>query len=342
MIGVIGAGGWGTALAKLCAEKGFPVALWAMEEEVASEINNQHTNQVFLPGIRLPESIHASTSIAEVVSQKNYIITAVPSKWLRHVVRKMASFVGEQTVIISVTKGLEVDSYKTMSAVITEEIPQINPNAIVSLSGPNHAEEVARNIPSVTVVATPALYYAEKVQDLLVTPLFRVYTNPDRIGVQLGGALKNVIALAAGISDGLGFGDNTKAALITRGLVEIARLGTALGAQTPTFSGLSGTGDLFVTASSVHSRNSWAGRELGKGKTLAEITGSTRMIIEGVTTAEAAYKLAQQLKVELPITSITYHILFDGLSPKEGVGHLMERSPIHEMEETITGTYVWE
>jgi glycerol-3-phosphate dehydrogenase (NAD(P)+) len=341
MIGIIGGGGWGTTLAKHCAEKGYQVALWALEEEVVDEINNLHTNHIFLPGVRLPESIYASNSIAEIVSGKSYLITAIPSKWLRKVAREMAPFVTEHAIIISVTKGLEVDGLKTMTSVLAEELPNIDPNAIVALSGPNHAEEVARNIPSATVVSTPVLAYAEKVQDLLITPLFRVYTNPDRIGVQLGGSLKNIIALATGISDGLGFGDNTKAALVTRGLVEIARLGTALGAQTPTFSGLSGMGDLFVTASSIHSRNSWAGRELGKGKTLAEITGSTRMVIEGVTTAKAAYQLAHQLKVELPITFIVYHILFDGLSPKKGVSRLMERTRTHEMEEIITGTYTW-
>ncbi len=341
MIGIIGGGGWGTTLAKHCAEKGYQVALWALEPEVVDEINNQHTNQVFLPGVRLPESIHASNSIAEVVSGKSYLITAIPSKWLRQVARKMSPYVSEQMIVISVTKGLELNSLKTMTTVLAEELPNIDENAIVALSGPNHAEEVARSIPSATVVSTPVLYYAEKVQDLLISPLFRVYTNPDRIGVELGGALKNIIALAAGISDGLGFGDNTKAMLVTRGLVEIARLGTALGAQTPTFSGLSGMGDLFVTASSIHSRNSWAGRELGKGRTLAEITVSTRMVIEGVTTTEAAYQLAHKLKVELPITFTTYQILFEGLSPQKGVSRLMERTRTHEMEEIITGTYTW-
>jgi glycerol-3-phosphate dehydrogenase (NAD(P)+) len=341
MIGIIGAGGWGTALAKLCAEKGYQVDLWAFEKEVVDEINHQHTNQTFLSGIRLPDLIHASQNMAEVVSGKSFIITAIPSKWLRQVAGQMAPFVSGQTTVISVTKGLELGSLKIMTDVLAETLPAVNPGSIVALSGPNHAEEVARNIPSVTVVSTPVLSYAEKVQDLLISPVLRVYTNPDRIGVQLGGALKNTIAIAAGISDGLGFGDNTKAALITRGVVEMARLGQALGAQTPTFSGLSGVGDLFVTASSIHSRNAWAGRELGKGKTMAEITASTKMVVEGVTTTQAAYQLAQQLKVELPITSIVYQILFEGLSPKEGVNLLMTRNHTHEMEETITGTYMW-
>ena len=338
MIGVIGGGGWGTALAKICAEKGLKVEIWAREPEVAQEINQQHTNNTFLSGVILPDSLQASTSLADVVTNKKYLITAVPTQWLRSVARQMSSLIAKDTIIISVAKGLEVQSLKTLTAVLQDELPDHDSNAFVALSGPNHAEEVARNIPSATVVATPVLKYAEEVQDLLISPRFRVYTNPDRMGVQLGGALKNVIALAAGISDGLGFGDNSKAALVTRGLSEIARLGEALGAKTPTFAGLSGMGDLFVTASSKHSRNAWAGRELGQGKTLAEITASTKMVIEGVATTQAAYQLAQQLKIEMPITAITYEILFGGVAPQDGVRHLMERMRTHEMEEVVSAT----
>ena len=325
MIGVIGGGGWGTALAKFCTEKGYQVDLWLREPEIVAEINQQHTNQIFLPGVELPEALQASESLAEVAAGKKYLIIAVPSQWLRSVARQLAPIIKSDAIIISVAKGLEVQSLKMLTAVIAEELPFIDGNAIVALSGPNHAEEVARGIPSATVVATPVLKYAEEVQDLLISPLLRVYTNPDRIGVQLGGALKNVIALAAGISDGLGFGDNSKAALVTRGLTEMARLGLALGAKTPTFAGLSGIGDLFVTASSKHSRNAWAGRELGKGRTLTEITSSTKMVIEGVATTQAAYKLAQQLEIEMPITFITYQILFGGVTAKAGVRQLMER-----------------
>ena len=341
MIGIIGAGGWGTALAKLCVERGHQVKIWALEPEVVAEINQNHTNNTFLAGVTLPSSLSASSSLADVISGRKYIITAIPSQWVRHVAQQMRPLLKNDTVLVSVTKGLEVQSLKTITAVLEEELPQIDPCAIVALSGPNHAEEVARNIPSVTVVSTPTLKYAEEIQDLLISPLFRVYTNPDRIGVQLGGALKNVIALAAGISDGLGFGDNTKAALTTRGLVEMARLGAAMGAKSPTFAGLSGMGDLFVTAASQHSRNAWAGRELGKGKTLQEITASTKMVVEGVTTTAAAYKLAKQLQVEMPITFIVHQILFEGISPQDGVRHLMERVRTHEMEEVITATYTW-
>jgi glycerol-3-phosphate dehydrogenase (NAD(P)+) len=340
-IGVIGGGGWGTALAKLCTEKGLSVDIWVREPEVTEEINGKHTNNTFLPGVVLPQALHASTSLENVVRNKKYLITAVPTQWVRSVARQMAAFVARDAIIISVSKGLEVHSLKTLTSVLEEELPEHDPSAIVALSGPNHAEEVARNIPSATVVATPVLKYAEEVQDLLISPRFRVYTNPDRMGVQLGGALKNVIALAAGISDGLGFGDNSKAALVTRGLSEIARLGAAMGAKTPTFAGLSGMGDLFVTAGSKHSRNAWAGRELGAGKTLEEITASTKMVVEGVTTTQAAYELAKQLNIEMPITSITYQILFKGMPPHDGVAQLMERMRTHEMEEVVSATYSW-
>lgn len=341
MIGIIGSGGWGTALAKVCAEKGHPVQIWALEPEVVAEINQQHTNNTFLPGVELPLSLHASNSIEEVVSGKKYLFTAVPSQWVRSVAKQMAAYLNPEAIIISVSKGLDPESLKTLTAVLTEALPMVDPNAILALSGPNHAEEVARRIPSATVVATPVLKFAEEVQDLLISDVFRVYTNPDRIGVQLGGALKNIIALAAGISDGLGFGDNTKAALVTRGLAEMSRLGVALGAQSPTFAGLSGMGDLFVTASSKHSRNAWAGRELGKGRSLADIVGSTKMIVEGVSTTKAAYKIAKQVQVEMPITFIIHQILFEDLSPHEGVSHLMERMKTHEMEEVVFGTYSW-
>lgn len=341
MIGIIGSGGWGTALAKVCGEKGHQVQIWAKEPEVAEEINQQHTNHTFLPAVVLPDSIRASNSIREVVFGKKYLFTAVPSQWLRSVAKQMAAYVRPEAIVISVSKGLEVESLEMLTAVLTKELPMVDPNAIVALSGPNHAEEVARRIPSTTVVATPVLKFAEEVQDLLISPLFRVYTNPDRTGVQLGGALKNIIALAAGISDGLGFGDNTKAALVTRGLVEMSRLGVALGAQSPTFSGLSGMGDLFVTAASKHSRNAWAGRELGKGKSLDEIITSTKMVVEGVSTTKAAYQIAKQTNVEMPITFITHQILFENLSPQEGVSQLMERMKTHEMEEIVFATYSW-
>lgn len=342
MIGIIGSGGWGTALAKVCADKGHQVQIWALEPEVVAEINQQHTNYTFLPGVKLPESIHASNSIKEVVSGKKYLFTAVPSQWVRSVAKQMAAYINPEAIVVSLSKGLDPESLQLLTEVLSAELPDVDPNAVLALSGPNHAEEVARRIPSATVVATPVLKYAEEIQDLLISDVFRVYTNPDRTGVQLGGALKNIIALAAGISDGLDFGDNTKAALVTRGLAEMSRLGVALGAQSPTFAGLSGMGDLFVTASSKHSRNAWCGRELGKGRSLSDIVGSTKMVVEGVSTAKAAYQIAKEVNVEMPITFITYQILFENLSPHEGVTQLMERMKTHEMEEIIFGTYSWQ
>jgi len=341
MIGIVGSGGWGTALAKVCADKGHQVQIWALEPEVVAEINQQHTNYTFLPGVELPETIHASNSIQEVVSGKKYLFTAVPSQWVRSVAGQMAPYINSEAIVVSVSKGLDPESLQLLTEVLSEELSVVDPNAVLALSGPNHAEEVARRIPSATVVATPVLKYAEEIQDLLISDVFRVYTNPDRIGVQLGGALKNIIALAAGISDGLGFGDNTKAALVTRGLAEMSRLGVALGAQSPTFAGLSGMGDLFVTASSKHSRNAWCGRELGKGRSLADIVGSTKMVVEGVSTTKAVYQIAKEVNVEMPITFITYQILFEGLSPHQGVSQLMERTKTHEMEEIVFGTYSW-
>lgn len=342
MIGVIGGGGWGTALAKLCVEKGHEVIIWVRETEIASEINHNHTNNTFLPGVKLPVGLKATTSLEEAVTGKRYLITSAPSQWLRSVARQMRPYVKPDTVIISASKGLEVTSLKKMTDVLEEELPMVDPNAVIALSGPTHAEEVAINNPTAIVVSTPVLKYAEEVQDLLFTPNFRVYTNPDRTGVQLGGALKNVIALAAGMCDGLELGDNSKAALVTRGMVEIGRLGAALGAQIPTFAGLSGMGDLYVTAFSKHSRNSWAGRELGKGRSLTEIIGSTKMVVEGVATAEAAYKLAKQLGVEMPITFVTYGVLYQGIAPRDGVRKLMERERTHEMEEVVSATYSWQ
>ncbi|MGD9154796.1 MAG: NAD(P)H-dependent glycerol-3-phosphate dehydrogenase [Bacillota bacterium] len=341
MIAVIGGGGWGTALAKICAEKGYPVTLWARETEVVAEINTQHTNTTFLPGIVIPAAVKATTSLTEAVTGKKYLFFSVPSQWLRTVAQAVGPAISNDMVIISAAKGLEPESLKLMSTVLAEELPMIEPNHIVTLSGPTHAEEVAVNHPTLVVVSTPLLKSAEAVQDLLISPTFRVYTNPDQVGVQLGGALKNVIALAAGISDGLGFGDNSKAALVTRGMAEMARLGAALGAQTPTFAGLSGMGDLFVTAFSKHSRNSWAGREIGKGRSLEEVINSTKMVVEGVTTTRAAYQLARSLQVEMPITFTTHQILYEGISPRNGVGQLMERMRTHEMEEVVSATYVW-
>lgn len=331
-VGVIGAGGWGTALAKLLIINGHDVVLWSREEETASEINLSHQNSRFLKGITLPESLKASTDFSTVVKNCPHIVMAVPSQWLRQVAKEIKSLLNNDALIINAAKGLELSTQKRLTEVLSEEL-SLYDGRIVALSGPNHAEEVGMNLPSATVVASPDLLSAQQAQDLLMNKFFRVYTNPDRTGVELGGAFKNIISLAAGISEGLGYGDNTKAAIITRGIAEMARLGSALGAKSDTFAGLSGLGDLFVTASSRHSRNRWAGQEIGSGKSPEDVLASTPMVVEGVPTAKAAYILGKKSGVELPITNKVYEILFEGASPQQCVGELMARGRTHETEE---------
>jgi glycerol-3-phosphate dehydrogenase (NAD(P)+) len=333
-VGVIGAGGWGTALAKLLTSNGHDVMLWSREAETAAEINQAHQNTNFLKGISLPENLKASTDMNEVVKDRLYIVMAVPSQWVRHVAKTLSTLINPQALVINAAKGLELTTQKRLTQVLTEELA-LPDHRIVALSGPNHAEEVGLSLPSASVVASPNLECAEEAQDLLMNHYFRVYTNPDRIGVELGGAIKNIISLAAGISEGLGFGDNTKAAIITRGIAEMARLGMALGAKSDTFAGLSGLGDLFVTASSKHSRNRWAGQEIGSGRSPNDVLASTLMVVEGVPTTKAAYLLAKKANVEMPITNKVYEILFEGASPRQCVGELMGRGRTHESEEVV-------
>lgn len=333
-VAVIGAGGWGTALAALLAKKGCDVVLWARRPELAKEISTRHENETYLPGVTLPLNLEVSSDMTEALSGREAVVLAVPSQEVRAIVRQLAPLLHTPLpVMISASKGLEKGSLLRMSEVIQSELPQGRKCHVVSLSGPNHAEEVGRDIPSASVAAHPHKEVAEAVQDLFMTPTFRVYTNPDQIGVEMGGALKNIIALAAGISDGLGFGDNTKAALMTRGIVEIARLGVAMGARPMTFAGLSGTGDLIATCTSKHSRNAWAGAQIGAGKPLRAVLGSTKMVVEGVFTTTAARELALARGVEMPITNIVYKVLFEGLDPRQGVAALMERGATIESEQ---------
>ncbi len=337
-VAVIGAGGWGTALAALLAKKGCDVILWARRAELAEEISTSHTNETYLPGVTLPSSLKVSSDMEEAIYGREALVFAVPSQQIRAIGQQLARFLsvsGSLPVFVSASKGLEKGSLLRMSEVIRDEMPQGRECHVVSLSGPNHAEEVGREIPSASVVAYSDKDVAEAVQDLFMTPAFRVYTNPDQTGVEMGGALKNIIALAAGISDGLGFGDNTKAALMTRGIVEIARLGVAMGARPMTFGGLSGTGDLIATCTSKHSRNAWAGAQIGAGKPLKEVLGSTKMVVEGVFTTSAARELALARGVEMPITNIVYEVLFEGLNPMKGVAALMERGATVESEQKV-------
>ncbi|WP_180994130.1 NAD(P)H-dependent glycerol-3-phosphate dehydrogenase [Bacillus sp. Marseille-P3661] len=330
---VIGAGSWGTALAMVLADNGHEVRLWGHREEQIYEINKNHTNSKYLPDIRLSESIVGYSSLEAVLDQVEVIILAVPTKAVRDVLKKMVSFINEKLLICHVSKGLEPDSLKRISELVKEEVPAHLREEVVVLSGPSHAEEVSKRQPTTVTVSSVDLKAAEKIQDLFSNHNFRVYTNPDIIGVEIGGALKNIIALGAGISDGLGYGDNAKAALITRGLAEISRLGVKMGANPLTFAGLAGIGDLIVTCTSVHSRNWRAGNLLGKGHQLDEVLENMGMVVEGVRTTKAAYQLSKKENVEMPITKAIFDILFNNSDPRKAVEGLMGRVPTHEMED---------
>jgi glycerol-3-phosphate dehydrogenase (NAD(P)+) len=315
------------------------ISLWARRSEAVEVMTANRQNNAYLPGVLLPESL-AFTSDLAATRQADIIVLAVPSHAVRQTAAALAAYVSSNTVIVSATKGLEQGSLKRMSQVIGEELPGLT-GRIAVLSGPNHAEEVSREHPSATVVAAPAKTIAEYVQDLFILPYFRVYTNPDVIGVELGGALKNIIALGAGIATGLGFGDNTKAALMTRGLAEITRLGVAMNANVLTFSGLSGIGDLVVTCTSSHSRNHRAGVQIGQGKTAGEVQSATSMVIESIRTTQAAYQLTQQHAVSMPIVTAAYQVLYEAKHPKEAVLELMTRGRTHEVEELAFGQTAW-
>ena len=314
-IGVIGAGSWGTALAILLGQKGLPVSLWVRRTVLLKKIAETRINSDYLPDIFIPENIELTNDLEEAVRQKNLIILSVPSHALAALIREIKNFLGKHTIIVNTAKGLAEGHCIRLSQVITE----LAPRQVAVLSGPNHAEEVSRLLPTASVVASTEQTVAEKVQDVFMTPNFRVYTNPDIIGVELGGALKNIIAIGAGVCDGLNYGDNTKAALLTRGLVEITRLGLALGAQKGTFSGLTGIGDLFVTCTSPHSRNRYVGMMLGKNHSLKEITSAMKMVAEGIRTTRIAYELSRNYGVEMPITKEIYALLFLGKNPREAV-----------------------
>ncbi len=330
---VIGAGSWGTALAMVLAANGHEVRIWGHKPEQIEEINTKHTNKKYLPDINLPESIVGYASMEEALTGIEIVVLAVPTKAIREVLRKMIAVHNEPVMVVHVSKGIEPDTLMRISEMIEEELPEELLTDLVVLSGPSHAEEVSLNHPTTVTVSSKNMKAAERVQDLFMNSYFRVYTNPDVIGVEIGGALKNIIALAAGISDGLGYGDNAKAALITRGLAEIARLGTKMGASPLTFSGLAGIGDLIVTCTSVHSRNWRAGNLIGKGHPLDEVLENMGMVVEGVRTTKAAYQLAKKYDVSMPITEALYRVLFDNVDPKGAVDALMSRMKTREMED---------
>jgi glycerol-3-phosphate dehydrogenase (NAD(P)+) len=334
-IAVVGAGSWGTALAMVLADKGREVRLWSHNESQVNEINQYHMNKKYLPEIQLPELIAAYASLSDALAGIKTVILAVPTKAIREVLGKVRTVQNSPLTIAHVSKGIEPDSLLRISELIKEEMPRELLKAVVVLSGPSHAEEVSRRHPTTVTVSSEDMSAAEEIQDLFINHNFRVYTNPDVIGVEIGGALKNIIALAAGITDGLGYGDNAKAALITRGLAEIARLGTKMGANPLTFSGLAGIGDLIVTCTSVHSRNWRAGNLLGKGNNLEEVLDNMGMVVEGVRTTKAAYQLAQKYNVSMPITYALYDVLFNGKNAKDAVDVLMARGKTHEMEDLV-------
>lgn len=326
-IAVIGSGSWGTANAVMLAKRGFRVGLWSWIKEETDRLNRDRENKEFLPGIELPEEIVCTHDMALCVKNADLIITAAPSPATRTTAKKLSKYVEDGQKIVNISKGLEESTLLRLSQVYKEEIPQAN---ISVMSGPSHAEEVSRGLPTTNVVASEDMETARFIQDIMMSDMFRIYTSSDIIGVELGGALKNVVALCAGTSDGLGYGDNTKAALMTRGLAEIARLGIAMGAKQETFMGLSGLGDLIVTCTSMHSRNRRAGILLGKGKSLDETLKEVHMVVEGVNTAKAAYTLAQKYNVEMPIVEQAYNVLFNGADAREAVLTLMTREKRNE------------
>lgn len=337
-VAVLVAGSWGTALARVLADNGNAVMLWTRNSAQAEQINTERRNEKFLPGADLPDGITATTDMAEAVSEAEAVLFVAPSSAMRDVARQAALYIANDALIIHATKGFETETLKRMSTVLAEELGR-SEQQIVVLSGPSHAEEVINRHPTTVVVASKETACAEAAQDLFMNnEYFRVYTNPDVIGVETAGAIKNIIALGAGLSDGLGFGDNAKAALITRGLAEIARLGTAMGANPLTFAGLAGVGDLIVTCTSQHSRNWRAGSMLAKGLPLTEVLDRMGMVVEGVRTTKAAHVLAGNYGVEMPITDQLYAVLFEGLSPENAVGALMGRVRKHEIEEIASAS----
>jgi len=335
-IAVLVAGSWGTALARVLADNGHRVLLWTRNPAQVEEINKLRSNEKFLPGAVLPDTITATSDIAEAVSDAEAVLFVAPSSAMRDVARQAARFISRDALVIHATKGFETDTLKRMSTVLAEELGR-SEHHIVVLSGPSHAEEVIQRHPTTIVVSAREIACAEAAQDLFMNnSYFRVYTNPDYMGVETAGAIKNIIALGAGLSDGLGYGDNAKAALITRGLAEIARLGEAMGANALTFAGLAGVGDLIVTCTSQHSRNWRAGSMLAQGLSLSEVLDRMGMVVEGVKTTKAAYVLARRHGVEMPITDQLHAVLFDGLSPDKAVGLLMGRVKTHEIEEVAS------
>jgi len=321
-VAIIGAGSWGTALAVVLSKNGHKVTIWSIVESEIEMLKDKHEHLEKLPGVKLPEDMIFTTDLKEAVSEKDVLVLAVPSPYTRSTAHLLAGVVEKDQIVVNVAKGIEESSLLTLSQVIENEMPN---QKIAVLSGPSHAEEVGRGIPTTCVVGAKNRETAEYIQNIFMNNSFRVYVSPDVLGIELGGALKNVVALAAGIADGLGYGDNTKAALITRGISEISRLGVAMGGKAETFGGLTGIGDLVVTCASMHSRNRRAGILIGQGKTMQEAMDEVKMVVEGVYSAKAALLLAEKYNVDVPIIKTVNSVLFDNLPATDAVGKLMER-----------------
>jgi len=331
VVSIIGAGSWGIALSILLTNNGHQVRLWSRFPDEIEILRREREAQDKLPGVKIPDSVVLTADMKACLEKHDFVVIVVPSQTVRENAKLLAPYLAGNDIVVLCSKGIEEGTGKRLSQVILEEIPDVR---VVALYGPSHAEEVAVGIPTTVVSASPDKEAAMSVQDLFMSPCFRVYTSSDIIGAEIGAALKNVIALCAGISDGLGYGDNSKAALMTRGITEIARLGRAMGAKPTTFSGLTGIGDLIVTCTSRHSRNWQAGNLIGKGYTPEEATARVKMVVEGISAAKAAKKLMDKYNISMPICLEAYRILFEGKDCRKAVYDLMTRQKKHESEDT--------
>ena len=331
-IAVLGAGSWGTTLAVLLAKKGYQVQLWAHRPEFAAKLKADRENNRYLKGVHFPETLQVVSDLRDIVGWSQMIVTAVPSQALRETVSGFSDMSLDGKIFVNVAKGIEIGTGKRMSEVLLDVLPGLQVSQVAALYGPSHAEEVSKEQPTTVVASSSSLHTAETVQDVFHTKMFRVYVNTDIIGVEIAGSVKNIIAIAAGISDGIGFGDNAKAAIITRGLAEISRLCIKLGGDPMTISGLSGIGDLVVTCLSRHSRNRYVGEEIGRGRTLDDVISQMNMVAEGVLSSKAVYELSRAVGVEMPITQTVYEMLFEGKPVQQTILDLMTRDPKQERD----------
>lgn len=333
-VAFLGAGSFGTSLGILLGNKGVTVSLWDRDENVINDINVNRKNDKYIKDLNIPTNVTAYKDLDEALNGAEYVVLAVPSHVIRTACKNLQGKINDDVIIINIAKGIEEGTNLRLSQVINQELPN---NKVVVLSGPSHAEEVSKGIPTTLVASSECMECAEKVQDLFMDKNFRIYTNDDIIGVEIGGAVKNIIALAAGVCDGIGYGDNSKAALMTRGMAEIARIGIKMGGKAETFFGLTGMGDLIVTCTSMHSRNRRAGILIGKGMSLEDTLKEVKMVVEGITATEVAHDVAEKLDIDMPITNAIYSVIKKGSNPKEVGIELMMRSKKHEMEEVVLG-----